>query len=178
MVEGRLGNERASFMGAFNLVSGIFGIGGSVIGAYWFGESKVKESKYSTDDIMGQMRREFNQLDVKIDDGFAKILSGVNWNFDNIINLMDTEFNNVKKELRDMFTKTGQMELALYQNVEESILGGLHDMRYNSSIALDIRSTVMFDRMVFFMEGLLGRNKVGTDIIKQLIQQYKVRIFL
>lgn len=161
----------------FGVISNLVGIVGSAIGTYWFGESKVKESHYTTDDIMANMKTEFNELDVKLDDGFANVLVAMSRNSAIVTEQMYAGFLTIKNELREIFSKLGQVETGLYQNVEESILGGFHDMKYNSSAALEIRATLMYDRMIFFMKGLLGQNKVGTDILKQLNQQYQVRVF-
>ncbi len=171
-------DERIAFMAAFGIAANVIGIVGSAVGTYWFGESKVKESKYTTDDIMFNMKREFEDLDVKIDYGVAKVLREMSKNSAKVMDRMYAEFLNIKNELREIFSKLGQVETGLYQNVEESILGGFHDMKYNSSAALEIRATLMYDRLIFFMKGLLGQNKVGTDILQQLIQQYQVRVFL
>lgn len=126
---------------------------------------------------MFNMKKEFQGLDVKIDKGFAEVLIEMEKNSEKIMDRMNAEFLNIQSEVRKIFSRLGQFEIALYQNVEESILGGLHDMKYNSSAALEVRATLMYDRMIFFMKGLLGQNKIGTDIFQHLIPPHHVSVF-
>ena len=72
----------------------------------------------------------------------------------------------VKKALSGVYAVMDKHTVQSYVDVEVAINGAMNDMKFNSSVELDIRAVELYDQVEFFLLGMLGKNTIGPDILK------------
>ena len=85
---------------------------------------------------------------------------------DQVMETMQNEFYIVKKALSGVYAVMDKHTVQSYVDVEVAINGAMNDMKFNSSVELDIRAVELYDQVEFFLLGMLGKNTIGPDILK------------
>jgi len=176
--------SRLSPLTAFDVVSGTIGIADAVLSAFGVGWSFAAPPKYTTDDIMNELKSGFGNLGKKIDTQFTildskinNLASGISTLRNDVIsgfNAIDSQFAAVHSELGTIYQTLLKIELEKYSDVEVAVKGALSDVRYNSSLDLIRRATNLCDQLSFYMGGLLGTNGFATDILNLTVSQNEV----
>jgi len=171
---------------AFEIVSGVIGIVGTVLTTFGIGWSFGTSPKATTDDIMKELKNDFGKLNTKIDTKFkildsniANLASGISSLRSDMIsgfNAMDLQFVTVHKELETIYQTLQKIELGKYSDVEIAVQGALTDIRYNNTLDLIRRATTLCDQLNFYMGGLLGTNRFATDILNLTVSQVEVSV--
>jgi len=157
----------------------LVGFAATIVGLFWLGQSTATAPKYTTDDIMRKLANEFPNLNYKIDSGFADVLNTLRSQHQEVMSLLNSGFSQIQIQLSQITAKLGDLEMSQYQGVELAISSAFNDIQFNSTSSLVPRALNLYDRLVYFLNGMLGQNAAGVDILKNTQEKFEnVRLYL
>lgn len=83
---------------------------------------------------------------------------------DDIMAKLDTEFVAVKNQLKEIYAKLAVAQVQNYQSAEEAVSASVNDMKFNSSYSIDIRAPILYDKIQYFLNGMLGNIVAATRL--------------
>ncbi len=96
------------------------------------------------------------------------------YSIDDAMNLLNTQFDNVKNQLSVIYSKMQKKDIDAYHAVEDAVTAANIDIQLNSTLDLIPRGLRLFDQLIIFLKGLLGKNDLSADILQVTTDLLKV----
>jgi len=123
--------------------------------------------------------------------GFASSMIGIYQFFDSlfkpetpqrtlteVINKMDTEFTQVKRDLNVIKELLNKQELYRYGEVEAAVYSFINDLQHSSPVDIPSRAVRLYDQLDIFMKGLLGDTTgLFPDLLVSVLNLYDVSYY-
>lgn len=87
---------------------------------------------------------------------------------------LDEGFRDIKDELSGIIKSLDWKQISGYNDVELAIMDALSDLQFDSDIDLLNRAVTLNSRLTWFLNGLLGRNRLSVDIMAVTSKAAKV----
>lgn len=99
--------------------------------------------------------------------------------YQEVMNTLNNGFGQIQRQVSPITAKLGDLEMAQYQGVELAISAAFNDIQFNSTANLIPRALNLYNRLVYFLNGMLGQNAAGIDILRNTQEKFEnVCIFL
>ncbi len=96
---------------------------------------------------------------------------------DDVMNKINVQFSEVKKDLTEIKEKLSEQEIYAYREVELAINGAYNDMYLKSSIDIQSRAVKLHDQLDIFMQGMLGIANTFPDLLNTVRDLYDVSYY-
>lgn len=94
-----------------------------------------------------------------------QLIGGSGPTLDNVMTTMQSQFADVHNELQQLYGTMEQFQIQQYQYVEEAVTKGIEDAQAKSRINTLCNAMDLYDKLQFFLLGMLGQNVIAADIL-------------
>jgi len=106
---------------------------------------------------------------------FYDLFNQPKYTTDDVMSTIDSEFKEIRNQMLKIENQIGRLEIALYKDVELAVAESINDIRFSSSSGLGRRAINLYNKIEYFLNGMLGQNLAGADIFKIVQTMNNVR---